>query len=55
MTVSDPVHVVQAEPSSTIDREARLPPVAAVAAIAVLAVLCWSVVILAAIGLCAAF
>jgi len=55
MSVSDPVDVARAEPSSTTNREARLPLPVAIAAIAVLAVCCWSAVILVAIGLGAAF
>jgi hypothetical protein len=55
MSVSDPVDVARAEPSSTTNQEARLPPAVAVAAIGVLAVFCWSVIVLAAIGFRAAF
>ena len=55
MSISDPVDMAHAEPTSTLGREARLPPGVAVVAIVVLSAAAWAAVVLGALGLAAAF
>jgi len=54
MIISDPVDAAQADATSTIDRDGRLPPGMAILAIGVLSSLSWAVVVLVGLGLRAA-
>jgi hypothetical protein len=55
MSISDPADMTEVESDSLLDQEARLPPGAAVMAIAVLSTAAWAAVIIAVVGLSAAF
>jgi hypothetical protein len=55
MTISDQLHVAQADAVLTTDREARLRPAAAILAIVLLASVSWGIVVMVAVGLHSAF